>query len=151
MQSSAKHWFVDSTIPSTLVMHMYTAFLYSQLNITAILLGAYGLLIILCCGQVVLQAREEQKKVVAEYGEELTPESLGSMVYLNAIIQETMRVNPTFNIFVRDCVKTFEINGYRYSENWLLLLNASIVLSRKGVLCILLEVLMHTAHNRQGS
>lgn len=60
------------------------------------------------------KAKEEQEEVVAKYGKELTMESLASMEYLNAVVQETMRVNPVIKLVVRKCVQTFEIGGYRY-------------------------------------
>lgn len=71
-------------------------------------------MICFCLSKVVEKAIKEQEEVVAEYGEELTIESLNSMVYLHAILQETMRLDPVLVALLRRCVRTFELEGYRY-------------------------------------
>eukprot|EP00842_Homolaphlyctis_polyrhiza_P001682 jgi/Hompol1/2514/HPOL_000069-RA len=48
---------------------------------------------------------------------ELNADNVNSLRFMDAFVKETQRMNPIFGVLFRQCVRTTEINGYRFLAN----------------------------------
>ncbi|GMH35274.1 hypothetical protein BSKO_03142 [Bryopsis sp. KO-2023] len=68
--------------------------------------------------KVLEKAIKEQEDLVANYGEEISSSVLGEMPYLEAVLKETIRLEPPGSAGFRTAVQTFELDGYKIPEGW---------------------------------
>ncbi|KAL7543717.1 hypothetical protein ACHAXR_013002 [Thalassiosira sp. AJA248-18] len=69
------------------------------------------------------KVREEQREILAEYGEELTQKTLDKFTYLDAVIKETLRIQPLETQETRKVAKTIVVDGKQIPEGWYAVLN----------------------------
>ncbi|GMH35080.1 hypothetical protein BSKO_02948 [Bryopsis sp. KO-2023] len=68
--------------------------------------------------KVLEKALNEQEEVGSKFGDDYSKESLAAMPYLEAILKETMRLDPPAPIGLRKAVKSFEIDGLKVPKGW---------------------------------
>lgn len=64
------------------------------------------------------KVQAEQERIVAELGEDVTREALDKSVYLDAVIKETLRIEPIILGELRLIDKTVEVDGKQIPKNW---------------------------------
>lgn len=70
--------------------------------------------------------KEEQKKIVSLFGQEITAASLQAMDYATAVVKEALRIFPVFTRPMRHARKTFGFNGYKIPKGWAVYLEYGI-------------------------
>ncbi|CAD7695282.1 unnamed protein product [Ostreobium quekettii] len=65
--------------------------------------------------------KKEQEDIIAEYGPVMTAEAIDAMDYTLAVFWESIRIMPPAASVFRRPTRTFEINGCRVPEGWLVM------------------------------
>lgn len=73
--------------------------------------------------EVIQKLRQEQGQVVAEHGQEMTPEALKAMSYTGAVVNELLRYRPIIGGVPRKALCDFELDGYRIPKDTQLMLH----------------------------
>eukprot|EP00986_Skeletonema_menzelii_P005842 scaffold2187_cov127-Skeletonema_menzelii.AAC.2 len=65
------------------------------------------------------KVQSEQEKIIAEFGEDVTRESLDKSIYLDSVIKETLRISVPFSLGeIRRVEDTVVVDGKQIPKNW---------------------------------
>jgi len=89
----------------------------STLTVASLALGLHP--------EVMKKVKEEQKTMIAKYGENITSKAQldAECPYLDSVIRETLRLRPVPSMELRRTKKSFVIDGMQIPKNWMLWMN----------------------------
>lgn len=72
--------------------------------------------------EVLQRLRAEQASIVAEFGDEMTPQALEKMRYTDAVVKEVVRYRPPVPLVWRKALQDLEVGGKRIPQGWQVML-----------------------------